>query len=90
MAKMNMYDGHDEIGCDGKRQNTAGQDVMGPITTGHKGQAGRDRTDQYRTGRDGMGLFLMGLSFNSYLGCSIVLCMYVKLYYLLVTDLSEK
>ena len=46
MAKINMYDGHDGIGCDGKRQNTEGQDAMGPITTGHKGRAGRDRTDQ--------------------------------------------
>ena len=41
-------------------------------------------------GRERMGLFLMGSSFYFSVGFSIILCMYVKLYYLLVTDLSEK
>ena len=44
-------------------------------------------------GQDGTGwegAFFDGLSFNSSVGFSIVLCMYVKLYYLFVTDLSKK
>ena len=79
--------GQDVIGQDRTQRYRRQQDRAWQDTKG----TGRDGTEQNRTGQDRTG---WGCSwwfgFNSSVGSSIVLCMYVKLYYLLVTDLSKK
>ena len=49
---------------------------------------GRDRTELNGTGWDGA--VFDWVEFNSSVDFNIVLCMYVKFYYLLVTDIREK
>ena len=77
---------------DGTGHDKMGQDTIGRAMTlwDTKGSV-QDGIGQDTTGRDrtGQGCFKW-LEFNSFVGFSIVLCMYVKLYYLLVTDLTEK
>ena len=87
---------------DGTGHNNMGKDMIGRDRTRHdrtrwdlkrRGTKVRDSTRQDGTGQDGTkrdGSVFNGLSFNSYVGFIIVLCMYIKLYYLLVTDLSKK
>ena len=78
------------IGKDRKRLDGTGNDGTRRDGTGCDGYKG-NRTGRNGKGQDGS---VRGCSqwveFNSSVGFSIVFCMYAKLYYLLVTDISEK
>ena len=77
----------DGTGNDRTGQETTRQDATGPETTGHKVNGkGLSGIWQDRTGRG----CSWWVEFNFYVGYSIVLRMYVKLYYLLVRYLSKK
>ena len=65
--------------------------VTGHVTVLDMKQPKRNKTGRNRTGQD---VSVRGCSwwveFNSSVGLSFFVCMYIKLYYFLVTDLSEK
>ena len=78
------WTGHNRTGQDTMVQDTTGPDSM--VHNGERNGTGWNGTGQERIGQGCSWWF----EFNSSVGYSIVLCIYVKLYYLLVTDLSEK
>ena len=82
ISKRNICDGQDRTGHDMKRKKRRDRTRQDLSIQKNKGMRG--------TGWNGTELFLMGSIFNSSVGFSIVLCINVKLYYLLMTNLSEK